>query len=154
MCASSVARYPIYSITSYSTSQPEAILLGAQDPSPSSFRRLLLLVALVKGHRAGMIPAYVVKVLDLVDPDDPVLARESFFQRGELRPLRRETTSSNPILCLPRGEQRVIIVVRHLVPRRLMSPNPSMAPQKGRLTSDCSSSLVWHRHQPYTRREQ
>lgn len=36
-----------------------------------------------------MIPTDVVKVLDLVDPDDPILAGERFLQRAELRPLRR-----------------------------------------------------------------
>jgi hypothetical protein len=56
-------------------------LLLSQDSRPSSLRTRtpLLLVPLLECDRTCMVSSDVVKVFDLVDPDDPVLARERLF---------------------------------------------------------------------------
>ena len=46
----------------------------------SSFGRLLLLVAFVERYHARMVSPYIVKILDLVYPNDPVLTGESLLQ--------------------------------------------------------------------------
>ena len=45
----------------------------------------LLFVTFVKRHRGRMISPYIVQGLHFEDPDDPVLARECFFQRAQFR---------------------------------------------------------------------
>lgn len=91
-------------------------LLRPQYPWTSSLRRFLLLVTLVKRHGAGMVPPKIIQVLDLVDSDDPVLTRESFFQCAKLWPLCGQTRSADSVLCLSCREKRIIVIVRHFVP--------------------------------------
>ena len=74
-------------------------------------------MALIERDRTGMIPTYVVQVLHLVDPDDPVLAGEGFFERAELGPLLGETGASDAVGGLAGGEEVVEVVVGHFVPR-------------------------------------
>lgn len=92
------------------------ILLDSQGSGTLSLRSFLLLVALVKGDCVVVVAAQVVKVLDLVDSDDPVLAGEGFLDRGELRALGGETDTADTVLGLAGGEEGVEVVVRHLVP--------------------------------------
>ena len=68
-----------------------------------------------------MVPADIVKVLDLIDADDPVLARECLVQCAELGPLLREPGAADTVLGLARGEERVVVVVGHFVPRHELS---------------------------------
>ena len=63
-----------------------------------------------------MVSSYVIKVFDLVDPDDPVLARERLFQSAELRALLWESGAADSVLSLTRREERIIVVVGHFVP--------------------------------------
>ena len=115
-----------------------------EHPSPSSFRRFLLLVSSIESNRTGMISAHIVQVLDLVDPDDPILTRKCFLQRSQLRAFSRKLRSSHPVLRLPGREQSVVIVIRHFVPklrqhlmvRRASCSNPHQA------VPHCWSSLV------------
>ena len=72
-----------------------------------------------------MISPNVIQILDLVDPNDPIFACESFLQRTELGSLRRQARSSNPVLSLSRREQRVVVVVRHLIPSQWVSETPA-----------------------------
>jgi hypothetical protein len=60
-----------------------ANLLHTQSPRALPLRRPLLLVAIVKGHCALVVAAKVIKVLDLVNPDDPVLARKGLLDSAE-----------------------------------------------------------------------
>jgi hypothetical protein len=78
-------------------------------------------VALVKRHGALVIAAKVVEILDLVDPNDPVLAGKGLLDGAELGALCRETRVTNTILGLSSGEQCVVVVVRHLVPGNVVS---------------------------------
>ena len=75
-----------------------ACLVHSYHPGPSSYLvyperpgTLLLLGLLLdpplKGHRREMVPAERVKVLDLVDSDNPVFAGKCFFQGAQLRTL-------------------------------------------------------------------
>ena len=58
-------------------------LLNSQSPGTLPLRRPLLLVAIVEGYCALVVTAKVVKVLDLVDPDDPVLAGKGLLKGAE-----------------------------------------------------------------------
>jgi len=64
--------------------------LSPEDTSTSSLRRLLFLVTLVKGHSALMVSSDVVKILDLVDSNDPILTRECFIEGAQLRTFGRQ----------------------------------------------------------------
>ena len=94
-------------------------LFFPQDSRSSSLRSRapLLLVTLIKRDCACMVPADIVKVLDLVDADNPILARERLVERAELGPLLRKPGAADAVLGLARGEERVVIVVGHFVPR-------------------------------------
>jgi hypothetical protein len=74
-------------------------------------------MALVKRHRAGMVSAHIVEILDLVDADDPVLARVRLLQSAELGSIGREAGSAHAVLGLAGGEERVEVVVGHFVPK-------------------------------------
>jgi hypothetical protein len=65
-----------------------------------------------------MVSAYVVEVFDLVDPDNPVLACKRLFQRAELGALLRQSNAAHTVLGLASGEQRVVVIVRHFVPKQ------------------------------------
>jgi hypothetical protein len=58
-------------------------LLDSENTRALALGSPLLLVALVKRHSARVFAAKVVKVLDLVDSDDPVLAGESLLDGAE-----------------------------------------------------------------------
>lgn len=114
--SSPVMMYIVQSFLQYEYPTP-LTSFNPEHPSPSSFRRLLLLISSIESNRTGMISAHIVQVLDLVDPDDPVLTRECFLQSSQLRAFRRKLRSSHPVLRLPSREQSVVIVVRHFVPK-------------------------------------
>jgi hypothetical protein len=76
-------------------------------------------VALVERHGALVVAAKVVKILDLVNPDDPVLASKGLLNGAELGALGGKTRVADTVLGLSRGEQRVVVVVGHLVPSML-----------------------------------
>lgn len=67
-----------------------------------------------------MVASKVVKILDLVDPDDPVLASKGLLDGAELGALSRKTRATDAVLGLSSGEQRVVVVIRHLVPDMLL----------------------------------
>lgn len=54
-------------------------LFHSQNPWPSSFRGLLPLVSFSESRDTCVVSTEVVKILDLVDTNDPVLARECFL---------------------------------------------------------------------------
>ena len=58
-----------------------------------------------------MVPANVIKILDFVDPNNPILACESFLKCVELRTLGWKTASPNTILGLAGWEEGVVIIV-------------------------------------------
>lgn len=62
-----------------------------------------------------MSPAQIIERLDLVDPDDPVLAGKSLFERAQLRALSWELLSPHSVHRLAGREKRVVVVVAHLV---------------------------------------
>src|ERR1700760_2793511 len=64
-------------------------LLYPQDPRTPALTRLLPLITFIKGSSLLMTTPQIIKILDLVDPDDPVLAREPFLNGTQLRTLRR-----------------------------------------------------------------
>lgn len=55
-------------------------LFNPQYLRPPLLRSLLALIASIKGHRTVMVSAEVIKILDLVKTDDPVLASEGFLE--------------------------------------------------------------------------
>lgn len=63
-----------------------------------------------------MISTDIVQVLDLVDADDPILAREGFFECIELGAFGGETRATDAILGLAGREETVVVVIRHFVP--------------------------------------
>ena len=58
-----------------------------------------------------MVSADVVKVLDLVDSDDPVLAREGFLDCIEDWADVGHLHTSDTVLCLSGWEKGVVVVV-------------------------------------------
>jgi hypothetical protein len=63
-----------------------------------------------------MIPTDVVKVLNLVYPNNPVFACKGLFNGVELWTLSREAGTADTILGLTTGEKFVEIEIGHLVP--------------------------------------
>ncbi|KAI6761835.1 hypothetical protein HG531_002388 [Fusarium graminearum] len=61
-----------------------------------------------------MVTAKVVKVLDPVDADNPVLTGESFLQGVKSRALRRHGGVSNSVNSSSRGEHACIVVITHV----------------------------------------
>ena len=94
----------------------EEFLFDPQHSRSSSFCSFLLLISLVEGYRAGMVSSKVVEVLDLIYPNDPILAGKRFFQRVELGTFRWQLRATNSILSLSRWEEGVVVVVGHFVP--------------------------------------
>jgi hypothetical protein len=62
-----------------------------------------------------MISVEVIKILDLVNSDDPVFAGESFFQGRELGAFGGELRAADAVGGLAGGEERVVVVVGHFV---------------------------------------
>jgi len=91
------------------------LLLNPQNPSPLPLTRLLALVALLKRRRLLQRPAEVVGLLDLVDADDPVLAGEGLLDGAELGAHGGQLGAADAVLGLAGGEERVVVVVGHLV---------------------------------------
>ena len=58
-----------------------------------------------------MVTAEVVKILHLVDADDPVLAGEGLFERVEDGALLRKTRASDTVVGLAGREERVVVVI-------------------------------------------
>ena len=58
-----------------------------------------------------MISTDVVKVLDLVDSDDPVLAGESFVEGIERGAILRKLDASDSVQGLSGWEERIVVVV-------------------------------------------
>lgn len=91
-------------------------LLGSQNTGSFPLGSALPLVAPLKGCGAVMVTAQVVKVLDLVDTDDPVLAGKRFFEGGKLWPFSGQSRASDAVHGLTLLEESVIVVVGHFVP--------------------------------------
>lgn len=79
-------------------------------------RGTLALEALIKGNSVAMITAEVIQVLDLVETNDPVLAGESLFQCVELGAFLGKFCATDTVHGLTRREERLVVVIRHLVP--------------------------------------
>lgn len=90
-------------------------LLNPQCPRPLPLARLLLLIPLIEARGILQRPAQIIRLLDLIDPDDPVLAGESLVERTELGALGGQFGAADAVLSLARGEERVVVVVAHLV---------------------------------------
>lgn len=63
-----------------------------------------------------MISSDVIQLFDLIYPNDPILTRERLLESVQLWILSRKSGPSNPILGLPRREEGVVVVIRHLIP--------------------------------------
>jgi hypothetical protein len=68
-----------------------------------------------------MISADIVKVFDLVNSNDPVLAGKTFLNRIEDRSNFWQSSTTDTILSLSRREKGVIVVVGHLIPKEHIS---------------------------------
>lgn len=58
-----------------------------------------------------MVSSNIVKILDLVDSDDPIFTGKSLLKSVEDWALVRETHATNTVSGLARREQRVVVVV-------------------------------------------
>lgn len=58
-----------------------------------------------------MISSEIIEVLDFVQPYDPVLTGEDFFDSVENRTDVWHPNSSNSVLCLTRWEEAVVVVI-------------------------------------------
>lgn len=95
-------------------------LFNPEDPRPSPLPRLnLLLVPLFKSNRILVRSAQVIKILDLVNSNDPVLTGECLLESGELGSLGGDLASSHTVGGLTGGEEGVVVVVAHLVHERV-----------------------------------
>lgn len=72
---------------------------------------LLLLLAALKGSSIDMITTNVIKVFDLVDTNDPVLAGISLLDGIDNRSLVWNSDLSDSISGLSRRKQRGIVVI-------------------------------------------
>jgi hypothetical protein len=88
----------------------------SEHSSSSPLRGLLLLMPFVKRRNRTMVSPKVVQILNLVDPDDPVLAREGFLDRCQLWALGRKSYATDTVSGLAGGEEGVVVIVGHLVP--------------------------------------
>jgi hypothetical protein len=68
-----------------------------------------------------MVSTDIVKILDFIDADNPVLARESLLHSVEYRAYFWQFNATHSVLGLSRWEERVIVVVRHLVPAHVLA---------------------------------
>lgn len=96
--------------------RPRPFLIDSQDSRTPLLAGLLLLVAPLERRGGGVVPTDVVEVLDLVDPDDPVLAGERLVKDVERWADLGELRATDSVLGLSRGEEGVVVVVGHLVP--------------------------------------
>jgi len=90
-------------------------LVYPKHPRPPPLPRLLPLIPLLKRTGFLVTAAKVIEVLDLINPNDPVLRRKRLLDGAKLRALRRETTPTYTVLSLTGREKAVVVVVRHLV---------------------------------------
>jgi hypothetical protein len=81
------------------------LLFNPQNFWSSLLRGLLLLVPPVERRSRSVISANVVKILDLVDSDDPVLAGEGFLDAVQSWADIWKFDASDPILGLPGWEE-------------------------------------------------
>jgi hypothetical protein len=58
-----------------------------------------------------VVSADIIKILDLVNSDNPVLARESLFHSIEDGPYFWQLDTTDSILSLSGWEERVVVVV-------------------------------------------
>lgn len=91
-------------------------LIHTENTGTSLLNRLLLLLPTAKGTRFKMITANVVKILDLVNTDEPILTGEGFLQYIECGACIGHFNTPDSINDLSRGVRLVEVVVRHLVP--------------------------------------
>lgn len=103
-----------------------AHLLGSQHPRSSPLRRLLALLALVKGCCAHVVTANVVEILHLVDPDDPVLTSERLLHGRELRASGGQSHTTDTVNRLALLEEGVVVVVGHFVPCKISRRFPNL----------------------------
>jgi hypothetical protein len=89
-------------------------LLDSQHPSALPLTRLLALVALVERRSLLQSPAKVIRLFDLVDADDPVLAGEGLLDGAELG-ADGQLGAADAVLRLAGGEEGVVVVIGHLV---------------------------------------
>lgn len=92
-------------------------LIRPQHPRPPSLPPLspLPLVPLLKRHSLLMRPPQIILRLHLVNPDDPILTRERLLHRTQLGTLRGQFRAAHTVGGLAGGEERVVVVVAHLV---------------------------------------
>ena len=91
-------------------------LLGSQNTRASSLNGPLTLLAPVKGRSAHVVTVKVVKILDLVDPDDPVFTGKGLLHRRQLGSFGGESHTTDTVDGLTLLEEGVVVVVGHLVP--------------------------------------
>ncbi len=96
-------------------------LLYSQYPGAFAFRGSLLLVTLIKRLSALVITTEIVKVLDLVNSYDPILTGKGLLNSAKFGTFARQPRTTNSVLGLPGREERVVVVVRHLVPSTIVS---------------------------------
>lgn len=95
----------------YDTMSSLPVLLRSQYLRPPLLCRFLLLVSPLERCSRGMISADIVKIFDLINADDPVLARESFFDGVENGSDFRQLHATDSVLSLSRRKERVVVVV-------------------------------------------
>ena len=76
----------------------------------------LLLMALLKRLCTLMVPPHIIQRLHLVDPNNPVLARERLVERGQLGPDEGQLGAADAVLRRLAAVQVVVAVVGHFVP--------------------------------------
>lgn len=131
-------------------------LLGSQNTRASSLGSPLTLLAPVKGRSAHVVTVKVVKVLDLVDPDDPVLTGKGLLHSRQLGSFGGKSHTTDTVDGLALLEEGVVVVVGHLVPvdRRWLAFVSRILLHKAEfLTSSCCAWWEWPGHQHGTRHE-
>ena len=94
------------------------LLLDSKSTRPTLLGSLiLLLVSLFKCRRRCVASPNIVKILDFVDTYDPIFAGKRLLKSVEDRSLVWQPGTTNTVLCLSWWKQRVVVVVRHFVPR-------------------------------------
>lgn len=106
-------------------------LLGSQNARALLLGRALALQTLIKGNSLAVITSEVIKILDLEDTDNPVLTGESLLEGVELRTFRGQSDATNTVDSLTSGEERVVVVVRHFVPRHNWLANMVLSAELG-----------------------
>lgn len=101
-----------------------ACLIHAEYTSTSLLVDLLLQPP-VKGTGSYMVTVKVVKILDLIDANNPVLTGESLVHSVDSVALGGDLDTSDSIMAMSVGEKGSEVVVRHLVPGGGVSSNDS-----------------------------